>query len=280
MSGSQVGFPPPQGIVPGGIPFPSWACWPPRPPRYIGDHEQRRVLRTRVDGLLSGDGTWGFAIVRTCFGDDALFANAIRVLHGLVDYCVEADLERQQKVMGKAMSRPENFQYAPVSVDTEPNAQFRFRFRLDLLEDRALQDATVEQVRHYFNEWLRFVDRPYHVNDGDTRYRACIMMDRETMEMMANLPQGFPRPRLTYYRNNYCVKMVEAVDPRREAFLVHIFGEDDVIKYWFDRMALQKRITDITDYADEGGKKVLYYGAEWKTHPERGVTFAPPPPTV
>ncbi len=167
MSGEQARFPPPQGIIPGGIPKPSWLRELHRPPRYFGDDETHRVMRQRINAIVSRDGTWGFAVVRVSFEDDALFKNAIRILHRIVEYQNEGDKSDRAADQARALKQPENFGHPPVPVDTEPNDEFLWRFRLDLLEDHALQDASVQKVRAYFYDWLQFVGRPY--DSLDTR---------------------------------------------------------------------------------------------------------------
>lgn len=224
-------------------------------------------MRQRVDAITFPYGTWGFAVVRTYFGDDAKFTKAIQVIYQLVADYNARDLFYEQKHLDKAIAMPKNFPYAPVSVDTEPNDQFMLRFRLDLLQDQSLENATAEQVRLYFTEWRRFLYEQHSVSlDHDPRYKACIMLDRETMEMMAALPDRLDD---IPPRHDYCIKMVEAFgQDHTEPFLVHIKGVDNLIDYWFSRLYLQRELFEITGYANESEKRVLYYGALWKIRPQ------------
>ncbi len=101
------------------------------------------------------------------------------------------------------------------------------------------------------------------------------MMDKETMEMLGQLPPEFPEPDKAYFRSDYCVKMVEAVAKPDEAFLVHLFGEDGLVEYWFKRNFLERPIEKSTGYAEENGKRFLYYGSMWKRKPRQRTLQAP-----
>lgn len=267
MSTYRPKFPPPQGIVPGGIPLPSWTLELSRPPRYFGDNERHRMMRQRIDAVAARDGTWGFALVRVHFQDDGLFENAVQVLQRVVEHRNEWDKLNRAHEQARALEQPENHGHPPVPVDTKPNDEFLSRFRLDLLEDRSMQDASVQQVQTYFNQWLQFVGRPQE--RFDTRYRACIMMDKETMQMLGQLPADFPEVHKTYFRSDYCVKMVEGEANPAEAYRVHLLGEDSLVEYWFQRILFMRPIENSTGYADEDGTRVLYYGSMWKRKPRQ-----------
>lgn len=125
---------------------------PHKPPRYFGDDEMHRMMRQRIEAIIPRDGTWGFAIVRVSFEDDALFENAIRIIKRLVENENEMDKSDRAADQARALEGWQNEGHLPVPVDTEPNDEFLLRFHLDLLEDHSLQDASVEKVRLYFNE--------------------------------------------------------------------------------------------------------------------------------
>lgn len=63
-------------------------------------------MRQRINAIVSRDGTWGFAVVRVSFDDDALFKNAIQILHRLVEHQNEGDARDRAADQARALKQP------------------------------------------------------------------------------------------------------------------------------------------------------------------------------
>ncbi|EXL94892.1 hypothetical protein NOF04DRAFT_11054 [Fusarium oxysporum II5] len=75
-------------------------------------------------------------------------------------------------------------------------------------------------------------------NAGDMRYAACIMLDTEILAQLMPVPKDLSCNTTEHFRSPYWVNMVEAKPNintnTKEAFRVALFGEFDLLHYWFD----------------------------------------------
>ncbi|EGU85557.1 hypothetical protein FOXB_03937 [Fusarium oxysporum f. sp. conglutinans Fo5176] len=92
------------------------------------------------------------------------------------------------------------------------------------------------KVRSYYNSWI--ISKEGSSNADDMRYAACIMLDTEILAQLMQVPKDLPCNTTEHFRSPYWVNMVETKPNTntntKEAFRVALFGEFDLLHYWFD----------------------------------------------
>ncbi|EXK81295.1 hypothetical protein FOQG_14256 [Fusarium oxysporum f. sp. raphani 54005] len=110
--------------------------------------------------------------------------------------------------------------HIPIEANTRPNLDFIRRYLNNVLEDN----------------WI--ISKEGSSNADDMRYAACIMLDTEILAQLMQVPKDLPCNTTEHFRSPYWVNMVETKPNTntntKEAFRVALFGEFDLLHYWFD----------------------------------------------
>ncbi|KAG8674176.1 hypothetical protein FPOAC1_000139 [Fusarium poae] len=237
-----------------------------RQPRFEGDPRCRRSVMARLKAILSlTDGhrpfRWGFAIVRTAYGpgSDEQFRHAINIINRVAKVWADDEANNVKENIMYCKDNSAILDHIPVEVDMRPNEEFLRRFENDILEDKeALENASSAAVRAYFKKWISSKRGTALI--GDMRFAACVMLDAETLEQFAAVPEGFPRDTQEGYRSSYWLKLVDTDPNPDEAVRVRVYGHDDLMKYWFDRNFRQRPMSEMTHRSDRENPGVLYFG--------------------
>ncbi|PTD13133.1 hypothetical protein HYE67_008074 [Fusarium culmorum] len=115
-----------------------------------------------------------------------------------------------------------------------------------------------KEIRTYFKNWIASKNGTDLY--GDMRFAACIMIDTETLDQFMTTPEGFPRDSGEGYESSYWLKLVDTETHLYEPVHVRVYGEDDFIKYWFDRNLRRLPMSDLTHRGNEDNPGVLYFG--------------------
>ncbi|KAI3574980.1 hypothetical protein IWW34DRAFT_809593 [Fusarium oxysporum f. sp. albedinis] len=93
-----------------------------------------------------------------------------------------------------------------------------------------------ETVRSYYDSWI--ISKEGSSNAGDMLYAACIMLDTEILAQLMPVPRDLSCNTTVPFRSPYWLNMVEAKPNTntntKKAFRVALFGEFDLLHYWFD----------------------------------------------
>jgi hypothetical protein len=117
-------------------------------------------------------GCWGFFVVRTSFedGDDERVPEA---MDRLETYCkMRIRLTRQDKPS------------IPFAIEIDVDAVRRHHNTL--INDLALKDASIQQVRSYLSTWFE----PIPGERGGPRFMSVILLDKEVLGNLVGLPKN------------------------------------------------------------------------------------------
>ncbi|KAH6981736.1 hypothetical protein BKA56DRAFT_615853 [Ilyonectria sp. MPI-CAGE-AT-0026] len=237
-----------------------------RRPRFVGDPLHHREIISQLREILvlargHRQKRWGFAIVRTSYGpgSDEQMQCALALIRRTAQVFTDTEAISVKHILEEHKSS-QPFELADLSLefDTRPNQEILSRFENDVLEDAALEDASVATVREYFADWIATKDGPS--NTGDIRFISCVILDAETLAQLATVPGDFPETGTTGFRSPYWVKVVEVKPQPEEAFRVYLFGEFGLAQYWFDRNHNRRSAIELTHNKDPKCPGIRYFG--------------------
>ncbi|KAH7309115.1 hypothetical protein B0I35DRAFT_441471 [Stachybotrys elegans] len=227
--------------------------------RFPYDREPTRKSRSTLRVLEADDGDhdrkwcWGYTIFRTVYTPESndAFPKAIERLNTYAKLWADSDI-----LIRWTSEEPK---------DPRPNADLASRWYNDIIQDRdTLDGVSIDEVGRRFDAWVaENARRPPHQN---IRYKACIMIDQESLDQIMMLPENprpNPDPRVRNNRdpniNNRWVKVVcdwERPDGGRFWFRV------GVRRRLFDLCFIRLEERDIMEYGhwDEGDPILNHWG--------------------
>ena len=236
-------------------------------PRFDGDPEYNRPITqhlTTVMSMLSGHKPreWGFTIIRTAYDDDRQFERAVSHLFDAV--CAYSDAEQQnvrdQLKMINANAGAEK-RRVPLKVDTSMNREFLSSFGNDVIQSqRRLNGASVDSAREQFRDWI--VANQGNASGSNMRYVFAILMDKETMENLDKC--GKKQVEASRHESRQTpmpwVKVLDIASDVSAPYRVNLYGDYNIVQYWFDRSLLLHPPSMYLRKADDGAN-VLFYGS-------------------
>jgi hypothetical protein len=212
----------------------------------LGDHKPRK---------------WGFTIIRTHYDDDKQFGRAVWQLYDAV--CAYSDAEQQSvrdqlRIVNATRGAEKN--PVPLQVDTSMNREFLSSFENDVMQNRRrLKGASVDSAREQFRDWI--VAKHGNASGSNMRYVFAILMDKETMN---NLDKCRKKQREASHGTDRqtpmpWVKVLDSASDVAEPYRVNLYGDFNIVQYWFDRSLLLRWPSMYLRRAD-GDANVLFYG--------------------
>ena len=220
--------------------------------------EARRTSRSHLFWLSQnyafpshyGACTWGYAILRTTYADDAAFDAAVgllaRYMRGVANRECRGVSEDLVDLRDRCKKLPEG---ASAAADPRPSDELYVRrFANDVVQDReALQDATPAQASAFFRRWAleRWEGDEWRFSAAGPRLKTAILFDEETVAHLQGLAKynfsagGNSGKEAWMAAREFWVKMVEAEPKQRdlgqgllEWFRVSFW---DLEWFWFGR---------------------------------------------
>jgi hypothetical protein len=219
----------------------------------IIDPEARNTLRAYLRHLAEqnwlGDyraRTWGYAILRTSYGDDGKFNAATDVLSRYVRLWSDEEARSVTAALEKLDRWNDLPAGLPTTADTTLNEQFTQRFVNDVLQDHdVLDQAPIPQVCDYFRKWAlaHWHQDPHTISAASSRLKSAILLDAETIDQLQDVPLEIPDEEIFSVGQQFWVKMVEAEpvprlgwqDARDGMTSCYRVRLCDLIPFWFER---------------------------------------------
>lgn len=123
---------------------------------------------------LHSEGCWGYFVVRTSFDEDDDNKRVEEAMAKLKTYTL-MEIDRTRR----------HYQDMPHAVEIDAEA-VTWHHNV-LIDDIALKDASLEQIRVYMNSWFETLPGG---NDGSLRYITIILLDREVIANLIKLPES------------------------------------------------------------------------------------------
>ncbi|GKU07889.1 hypothetical protein FLAG1_10424 [Fusarium langsethiae] len=229
---------------------PSWIKDPKfHEPRLPGDPRCRRNVMVQLQVILSlrhghRPFRWGYAIIRTAYGpgSDEQFQKVIAILSRVAQVRTANEAKGVKDDIMYDKQQSTNLDHISDEVDIRPNEEFLRRLENDIIDDKKIMAKNGTDLA------------------GDMRFAACIMIDTEILYQFATTPEEFLRDSEEGYASSYWLKLVDAETIPDEAVRVRVYGEDDFIKYWFERNLRRLPMSDLTHRYDDENPGVLYFG--------------------